>query len=98
MGDNLDFGYTHIFGGSPTYFGMNNGMFCVGPLANLGIFNLPLTSADYECLRDDIKDWNSKWYSPVCRGWFKKAAAQFNKTSPRGVMTNLYPNASPLTD
>ena len=72
-------------------------MFCVGPLANLGIFNTPLDSDDYECLRDDIKDWNPKWYSPVCRGWYKKAIKEYKPQAKRSISTNLYKNAAPST-
>jgi hypothetical protein len=98
MGAYLDQEFAHTFGTSKTYFGLENGMFCVGPAMNGSILTEPVSKEGYECVREEIVDWDSSWYSPICRGWFKQAKSSFDPQQLRGMMTNLYTFASNHSD
>jgi len=75
-----------------TYFGLKDGFHCLGPMSNGESFNKPQTDKDYNCTRPNIPNWQSKWYSPVCRTWYKQQKTQWesNKKTRRGIMTSLY--------
>ena len=38
----------------------------------------------------DYNNWNEKWYSPVCRGWFQESMSAGN----RGIISDPYMMAS----
>ena len=55
-----------------------------------GWINTPMTSESYQCpasvLPFKYSAWDEKWYSPVCRGWFKDSFAAGN----RGIISDPY--------
>ena len=76
MGKQMDLDYAHLYGPTKTYIGFSSGFHCVGPMQNTTLFTEPMTEDGYTCaappLASTMQDsWNEKWYSPVCRSWFK---------------------------
>ena len=49
-----------------------------------------MTSESYKCpesmLPFEYSNWNEKWYSPVCRDWFKESMSAGN----RGMISDPY--------
>ena len=49
-----------------------------------------MTSESYQCpasvLPFEYSGWDEKWYSPVCRGWFKDSLSAGN----RGIISDPY--------
>lgn len=55
----------------------HSGLFCNTPFAINQFFNKPMVDdQNYVCRASDLphefSNWNDKWYSPVCRGWYKE--------------------------
>jgi hypothetical protein len=47
----------------------------------------------YSCPKSETTlrgEWNEKWYSPVCRGWYKQTKENWDPVSKRGIITDLY--------
>ena len=62
--------------GPRSFIGMaDSGIFCNGPARLSPIFIRPLNISSYECPASSLPisypDWNEKWYSPLCRGWYR---------------------------
>ena len=75
MGWALSTGYSRPKG-SHVYFGMNNsGIMCANPMRLVSYNFQPINSDTFNCPETDLAltfpEWNSKWYSPLCRPWFK---------------------------
>ena len=73
------------------YIGMlDSAILCTQPKDYNEYYNETMKSEDYNCpvenLPFDYSDWNSKWYSPVCRKWFKDQHENYD----RGTLSDLY--------
>ena len=68
----------------------DSAIFCNGPSRFSSLFINELNITDYFCPVDllpyEYPDWNEKWYSPVCRGWYQE---QFKKQD-QNIITDLY--------
>ena len=53
----------------------DTGLFCDTPLKVEDFFHTPIDSPDYSCpvseMPFEYDDWNPKWYSHLCRSWYK---------------------------
>ena len=68
----------------------DTGVMCSTPLQEESHFSNPMNDDDYICPAEslplDYPNWDEKWYSPLCRGWF-----QDQQASPYvSTMTDLY--------
>ena len=54
-----------------------------------------MDSRSYSCPIDelpfDYDNWNDKWFSPVCRGWYQQSVRDF----PKGIVSDPYIQAAP---
>ena len=97
MGEFLDKKYAHLFGTTKTYFGLDSGFFCLGPLS----YNDFFVKASKNTCDNPVAQGNPKWYNPTCRPWYKSQEKRFNPKSDnyskgsRGTMTDLYEFANP---
>ena len=68
----------------------NSAILCTHPVNYNSYYNESMTNKDYQCEEEDLPismpDWDSKWYSPVCRNWFKDQ--KDNHT--HGTLSDLY--------
>lgn len=68
----------------------NTALFCNVPLEFAGFYVAPMTDKDYQCpaaeLPLEYPNWNEKFYSPVCRGWY----TQQRSNPTHSTQTNLY--------
>ena len=66
--------FSNLYGPSTTYFSLDTGFHCLGPISNFDVFNEPMGDPKYNCDLPELmklKGWDKKYYSPVCRGWYK---------------------------
>ena len=74
-----------------SFIGMaNSAILCTHPVNYNAYYNSSMTNNDYLCEEEDLPinppDWDSKWYSPVCRSWFKD-----QRDNPsHGTLSDLY--------
>lgn len=59
----------------------DTGMFCDSPFIVNEFFHGALNAdPDYSCPASEFpfeyKGWDPKWYSPLCRGWYKEQASK----------------------
>jgi hypothetical protein len=73
-----------------SFIGFPNGMWCNGPLTSCACYTVSMSDPNYSCPREEIPGWDPKFYSPICRGWYKDQAAAFSPDSPRGILSYLY--------
>ena len=57
------------------------GMFCNNPLTVQQFYHQAMIKdPDYVCDETafpfEYDGWNNKWYSPLCRGWYKEQASK----------------------
>ena len=67
------------------------GMFCNTPLTVNQFFSSPMDGdPDYACPKSEFPHkyptWNPKWYSPLCRGWYKEQKSK----SSQNTLSDLY--------
>ena len=57
-------------------------------LATQKAYAFPMDHDDnYYCIRKDQEpEWNQKWYSPICRGWYQAQETDSNFT----MLSNPY--------
>ena len=72
-GINAGFANTQYDG---SYIGMaDSAVLCSHPTEKFDFFTQNMTIDDYKCIEEDLPieppEWYDKWYSPVCRDWFK---------------------------
>ena len=86
----LNAGFTNTqYAGS--YIGMaDSAVLCSHPNERFDFFNESLDLTDYKCFEEDLPieppEWDEKWYSPVCRDWFKDQRA----APTQGTLSDLY--------
>ena len=76
---------------SKTYVGLeDSGSMCEHAAKFSSYFARPLKSESYQCpasmLPFEYPNWNPKWYSPLCRGWYKASKLAGN----RGIVSDPY--------
>lgn len=89
---------TSIFVGnfaSFSYLGLaQSGIFCSAPVQVSKFHYSPQNNVDYSCpvedLTHDYPNWHRKWYSPLCRPWYKEAKRQ----KSHNTLSDLYIQAS----
>ena len=67
----------------------DSAMYCAHPIyfrshsiyARTGSYECPISMMPF-----DYKDWNPKWYNPLCRGWYQDAA----KAEDSGIVSDPY--------
>ena len=63
---------------------------CDSPADFSGYFYHEMSSKSYHCPASELPfsypDWNPKWYSPLCRGWYKASKTAGN----RGIISDPY--------
>jgi len=69
MGNFLNKEYAHLFGSTKTFFGLDTGFFCLGPLQHNDFFNNPTKS---KCNKNIVKGGSPDWYNPTCRPWYEQ--------------------------
>jgi len=90
IGESLEQTYAHLYGPSTTYYGLDTGFHCLGPMSNFDVFTDLMGDPTYDCKLPEIKGWNNKYYNPVCRGWYAYQKKAYDKNAPRGIITDLY--------
>ena len=69
---------------------VDSGVLCTHPVNYNSYYTGPTSIADYTCEEAELPisppEWDSKWYSPVCRDWFKDQKA--NPT--HGTLSDVY--------
>lgn len=67
---------------------------CTHPATFKKYYVEEMDDVDYSCPASELpfeySDWNEKWYSPVCRDWFKEQ----RETLKHGTLSDLYLFAS----
>ena len=76
---------------SGSFIGLaDSGMFCNSPFAINFFYDEAISDPDYSCPAGDIPlkypNWDSKWFSPVCRTWFQEQKENPN----RNTLSDLY--------
>ena len=74
-----------------SFIGMaNSAVLCSHPIKYFDFYTKNETDEDYNCSREDLPidppSWNEKWYSPVCRDWFREQKAAPN----HGTLSDIY--------
>ena len=80
QGKSFDNEYASTHKSAPSYLGLlDSAMICVAPLQYTQYFDqedyVIKSNPDYYCdltaMGYPYDNWNTVWYSPVCRDWFK---------------------------
>ena len=91
--ENVNAGYTN-----PMNYGSHIGfadsaLLCTRPAEVFDYYMRPMKDPDYSCPATELPfsypGWNEKWYSPVCRPWFKDQRDNIS----HGTLSDLYPFA-----
>ena len=74
-----------------SFIGMaDSAVLCAHPIKYFDFYTQSEDNTDYNCLGSDlpitIPNWEEKWYSPVCRDWFKEQKAAPN----HGTLSDIY--------
>ena len=74
-----------------SFIGMaDSAVFCSHPIKYFDFYTSIMTDKDYNCPKEELPitppNWNEKWYSPVCRDWFKEQKA----TPNHGTLSDIY--------
>ena len=74
-----------------SYIGLaDSALLCVRPAESFDYYKNAMEQSDYSCPASEIPfsypEWNEKWYSPVCRDWFKDQRASIS----HGIISDVY--------
>ena len=95
QGETFDSGYASIHKSGPSYIGLlDSAMMCVAPLQYTQYFDQydyvvksnPEYFCDLKAMGYPYENWDTIWYSPVCREWFQLQQTNNNQTT----ITDLY--------